>query len=175
MSRASVSFVVLAAIAVGYNAFPARSALVFQGPRRDHETTIRTTYTALPQRGKQSDILVSEFSGAEWRTAEEVDDPESLGIYDENTHRLLLRGDDHELAVTFAHEFGHHVFYTSFSRSERSAWRRYWKAHRTEMPAGEAREDADEGFAECYAGTFFPGTLAWQVADPIKARMRAFF
>jgi hypothetical protein len=166
---------VLVALLAGSLCAPARAELQFVGRRREHENGLSAVYATLPARGKEVNVSVEEVPASEWDRREEIDEPDAVGMYDEETHQLLLKGGEDDLELTFAHEFGHHVFSVSFSDAERRTWRRFWRMHRGEMPEGDAEEDPEEGFAECYAGTYYQGPRPWRLAPTIKEEIRTFF
>ena len=123
----------------------AHASLLFDPQHREHESEIRAVYAALPIRGKEVDVTVAEISPTEWKTVDDSGDPDTVGMYNDATRQLFLKQGDDEIDFTFAHEFGHHVYYASLSRTERRNWKQFWKAHRTEMPGPDAKDDASEG------------------------------
>jgi hypothetical protein len=84
----------------------------------------------------------------------------------------------------FAHEFGHHVYFTALTNNERKDWVTFWKNNQDLMPRWYAKKDADEGWAECYAVTYLPNPkldTSWgypkgYVVNPIlAAKIKSYF
>ncbi len=153
----------------------AHADLVIRGPHRDHEALIRSLYAELPARGKNMDVTVQEVTPEEWSHLDAAEDQEAVGVYDDQTREIFLKQGEPDLAWTFVHEYGHHVFFAAMAGSERRDWRQYWKHHQREMPEGDARDDADEGFAECFAGVYCPQKLTWTLAAGLRDKTRAYF
>ena len=153
----------------------ARADLIIRGPHREHEALFRSIYAGLPARGKNIDVTVQELTPDEWAKTSGVDDPDAVGVYDDETRELFIKQGEPDLEWTFVHEFGHHVFFAALDRGERRDWRRYWKQHQAEMPEGDAQDEPDEGWAECYAGVYSPKKLEWKLAVSLGDKTRTFF
>jgi hypothetical protein len=154
---------------------PAHADLIIRGPHREHEAMIRSLYANLPARAKNVDVTVQELTPDEWAKMSEEDDPDAVGVYDDQSREIFLKQGEPDLEWTFVHEFGHHVFYAALGKGERRDWRRFWKQHQSEMPEGDASEDADEAWAECYAGVYCPKKLDWALASNLRDKTRTFF
>jgi hypothetical protein len=162
-------------LAAAFCPTPARADLVVRGPIREHEALFRSLYARLPERGKKVDVTVQEVSPAEWTKVSGADDPDAVGVYDDQTREIFLKQGEPDLEWTFVHEFGHHVFFAAMGNAERRDWRRYWTQHQAQMPEGDAQDDPDEGWAECYAGVYCPKKLGWRLAVSIQDKTRTYF
>lgn len=79
---------------------------------------------------------------------------DALSYYDpaDNTVHLINCASKKEIVK---HEIGHWVYHNRVLPDDAGAkpddtWKAFWKAHKSDMPTGIAKEDDDQGFAEAY-------------------------
>lgn len=116
---------------------------------------IELAYASFPARGKEHPISVEIVLPEVWGR-----DDGTVGtyMYFMNRARILGGMTPEDIAFTFAHEFGHHVWHNSLTYRERKDWSKGWTNNRHRMPRVYATSNACEGFAECYAIRFLvPG------------------
>lgn len=151
------------------------SDLSYSGSDRVHEKTVRAVFTGLPARGKQITVMVREVRPEEWKTVDDEGESGAVGVYDDEERTIYLKSGERDLDFTFAHEYGHHVYFCTFTGAERRTWRRFWRMNRREMPDAYAREDPDEGFAECYAGNFYGQGAPWRLSPLVREQVASYF
>lgn len=147
-------------------------------PGVQRQTEMRALFDAFPKRGRGVDVTVREWvPGLGY-------DSNVVGLYSPSEPMITLRrfkvvGDT---LLTFAHEYGHHVWFTEFTDKEREDWKAFWAYSLKRMPRDYAKENEVEGFAECFARTYYTGkpTKAWGYYDKpvdefVQAKIKAYF
>lgn len=159
-------------------ALPAHADLIFRGEHRAHRREIQRVYRALPDRGSAIDVEVFELPEAEWGLVTSLGGMDgAIGLYQPDRRRMALQAGYEHLGFVFAHEYGHHVYFAALTDAERADWKRFWTANLAAMPRDYARTTEVEGFAECFAVTYYPGRAPWdmRLSPLVKAKIRSYF
>ncbi|MEK6860396.1 MAG: hypothetical protein AABY07_00355 [Nanoarchaeota archaeon] len=151
---------VLFALTLFLAAAPVNAKIIWEGKHNKHEKKIESVYKQMPERGKEIDVKVREVPEDEWTMVDDFYDFVGvIGIYFIHPQRLYLQSDHKLLYLVFAHEYGHHVWFTSLTTDEQDSWIKFWEENQDKMPRDYARVNPREGFAECFMLTYFKGEV----------------
>ena len=119
-------------------------------------TEVYEAYLKLPARGKNDPCLIEVVPFYKWSEKPHEMDRWTLAYYRKSTDQMTLRGDldPKTFRVVVAHEFGHHVYFVTFTTKEMTEWQTFWDKNLIAMPRDYARYSASEGWAECYSVRF---------------------
>jgi len=99
---------------------------------------------------------INSGSGAHSRKKANVKDSDDIdGVFDNNPPRIAVELGDDGLAdtSTFAHEYGHYVWFDLMDKSDRKAYERIYKHSKDKkaLVSDYAYENVEEGFAEAFS------------------------
>ncbi len=116
----------------------------------------RGRFEVHPLTDSQMDAYLQESSGnASADQSSHADDGEIDGVFEDNPPRITLRipNSDPPDMYTFAHEYGHYVWFTLLSRDDRRRYEAIYKKQKAahHLVTRYAATDVEEGFAEAFS------------------------
>jgi hypothetical protein len=75
---------------------------------------------------------------------------DAFAVWNQDGDNKVHLYDSAARAAIIKHEVGHWVYHNKLSDQDRKNWKDSWGANKAKMPTSIAKDDEDQGFAECY-------------------------